>query len=89
MILSGIILIGAYLLTWVIGILPASTGFPDEAHAAMAGLGGYLGIWSPILPIATLGTLVTLVFSVEIAIFGFKGVKWVISHIPWIGGKGN
>jgi len=89
MILSGIISIGAYLLSWIIGILPDSTGFPDEAHTAMSGLGGYLGIWSPILPIATLGTLVALVFSVEIAIFGFKGVKWVTSHIPWIGGKGN
>jgi len=88
MITTGIILIGYTLLSWLIGIFPDSTGFPDAAHEAMAGLGGYLGIWSPILPIATLTTVLTLVFGTEIAIFGFKGVKWVISHIPWIGGKG-
>jgi len=89
MIISAIISVGYYLLSGIIGILPSSTGFPSEAHAAMSGLGGYLGIWSPILPLATLGTLLTLVFSVEIAIFGFKSVKWIVSHIPWIGGKGN
>lgn len=89
MIPNAIISIAYSLLHWLIGILPASTGFPPEAHTAMQGLGGYAGIWSPILPLATLATVVTLVFSVEIGIFGFKGIKWIISHIPWIGGKGN
>lgn len=89
MIITGIILIAYSLLSWLIGVFPDSTGFPQDAHTAMSSLGGYMGIWSPILPIATLLVLVGLVFSVEIAIFGFKGVKWIISHIPWIGGKGN
>jgi len=89
MIITAIIYLAYFLLSGIIGLFPASTGFPTEAHQAMAGLGAYLGIWSPILPIATLVTVVTLVFSVEIAIFTFKGVKWVISHIPQIGGKGN
>jgi len=55
----------------------------------MAGLGGYLTMWSPILPISTLIACLTLVFGVEIGIFSFKGIKWIISHIPFIGGKGH
>jgi len=89
MIPNAIILIAYSILSWLIGILPNSIGFPTEAHTAMSGLGGYLAIWSPILPMATMLTVITLVFGVEIGIFSFKGIKWIISHIPWIGGKGN
>jgi len=77
------------LLNWMLIMFPFSTGFPSEAHTAMQGLGGYLGIFSPILPIATLVTAITLVLSVEVSILGFKTFKWLISHIPQIGGKGN
>lgn len=89
MIVTSIIFIAYNLLNWLIGILPSSTGFPVEAHEAMLGLGSKLSIFTPILPMQTLTTLLTLVFGVEIAIFSFKGVKWIISHIPQVGGKGN
>jgi len=89
MILTAIINFAYFLVSGIISILPASSGFPTAAHTAMAGLGGYLAIWSPVLPITTLITCLGIVFSVEIAIFGFKTFKWILSHIPWIGGKGN
>lgn len=89
MITSAFIDFAYYLLNGIIGFLPSSSGFPQAAHDAMTGLGGYVGIWAPILPMATLVTVITLVFTVEIGIFGFKTTKWVISHLPWIGGKGN
>lgn len=89
MITTAIIIIAYQLISWFLMILPASNGFPIEAHTAMTSLGGYLDIWSPILPITTLMTVLTFVFGVEISIFGFKSVKWIISHIPWVGGKGN
>jgi len=89
MIPNAIIQIAYSVLSWLIGILPTSTGFPQQAHDAMAGLGGYLTMWSPILPIATLLTCLGIVFGVEIGIFSFKGIKWIISHIPFIGGKGH
>jgi len=89
MIVNGIIFIGYSILDWILSIFPSSAGFPAEAHQAMAGLGGYLGIWSPILPITTLITVVTLVFGVELGIFIFKSVKWIVSHIPQVGGKGS
>jgi len=72
----------------LIGFFPAGTGFPDTVHTAMTSLGGYLHILDPLVPISTLLTCLTLIFSVEIALFGFKTVKCIISHIPWIGGRG-
>jgi len=88
MIVNKIIFIAYTVLSWIIGLFPDSVGFPEEAHTAMTSLGGYLGIWSPILPIDTLLTVVTLTLSVEIGIFGFKTLKWIISHLPWVGGRG-
>jgi len=88
MITTGIINLAYSILNWLINLLPASSGFPTEAHTAMTTLGGYLGIASPLVPIATLLSVLTLIFSIEIGIFGFKTIKWIMSHIPWIGGKG-
>jgi len=88
MITNAILNIGFIMLQWIINLFPQSTGYDSSFHTAMSSLGGYLAIWTPILPIGILSTLLLLVFSVELAIFGFKSVKWIISHIPWIGGKG-
>jgi len=77
-----------FFLSWLIGLFPSSNGFPPEVHTAAAALGGYLGILDPLVPIATLATVVSLMFLVEVSIFGFKSLKWVLSHIPFIGGKG-
>jgi len=88
MIITAIINMSYSVLSWFIGVIPASAGIPAEAHSAAVSLGGYLGIFSPILPIATLLTTITLVYSVEIGIFTFKTFKWIFSHIPLVGGKG-
>lgn len=87
MIVNAIIFVAYSLISFIIGLFPQSTGFPQAAHTAVSSLGGYMGVWSPILPLATLVTVVSLVLSVEVGIFAFKSVKWIISHIPWIGGK--
>jgi len=89
MILDVIFSLGYILLSLVIQILPESTGFPAEVNTAVTSLGGYVGILDPIFPISTLATVVGLVFSTELAIFMFKNSKWIIGHIPWVGGKGN
>jgi len=87
MITNAILNLAYALIAGVINLLPASTGFPSDVHTAMSGLGGYMAIWTPLIPVATLLTTIALVFSVEMGIFGFKTVKWVVSHIPFIGGK--
>jgi len=89
MIPNAIISIAYSILHWLISLFSVSSGWSQDAHDAMNGLGGFLGIWTPILPIAPLVTLLTLVFVVETSIFGLKNSKWILSHIPFVGGKGN
>jgi len=75
-------------LQFLISIFPVGTGFPADFHTAMSALGGYLHILDPIVPINILLSCLLLLFTVEIAIFGFRTLKWLISHIPFLGGKG-
>lgn len=88
MITGAFINLAYFLLHGIISFLPASQGFPADALAAATTIGGYVGIFDPIISIATLAATLTLVFSVEIGIFGFKTGKWIIAHIPFIGGRG-
>jgi len=76
-------------LSFLIGLFPVGTGFPTSFHTAISALGGYLHILDPLVPISILLTCLTLIFGVEIALFGFRTLKWVLSHIPFLGGKGN
>jgi len=76
-------------LHFLIGLFPVGTGFPTEVHSATTTLGGYVGLIDVFIPVSVMLWCLTFVFGVEIAIFGFKTIKWIISHIPFIGGKGN
>jgi vacuolar-type H+-ATPase subunit I/STV1 len=76
------------MIAWIIGLFPSGSGFPSSWHTAVSSLGGYLHILDPLVPINILLACVTAVFGVEIAIFGFKTLKWIMSHIPYIGGHG-
>jgi len=89
MIVSAFLALAYFFLNGLINLLPVSTGFPQGVHDAMIGLGGYLGIFSPLVPIETLIYTVSTIFIVDISLFGFRTLKWIGSHIPWIGGKGN
>lgn len=88
MITGAIINLAYTLLSGIISLLPSSQGFPSDALAAATTIGGYVGVFNPIISVATLATTLSLVFSVEIGIFGFKTGKWIISHLPFIGGRG-
>jgi len=76
-------------LEFLINIFPTGSGFPSEFHTAISSLGDYIHLLDPIVPISVLLACLGIIFSIEIAIFGFKTLKWVLSHIPFIGGKGN
>lgn len=76
-------------LAFLIGLFPSGSGFPTEVHSAFSTLGGYVGLIDAFIPVQTMLWCLTLIFGVEIAIFGFKTLKWIISHIPFIGGRGN
>jgi len=87
--ISGIITLAYDIASFGINLLPTSTGFPTEVHSAFSTLGGYLGIMDVFIPLSLLLFCLTTVFSVEIAVFAFKTGKWILSHIPVFGGKGN
>jgi hypothetical protein len=76
-------------LQWIISQFPAGEGFPSQIHDSATTLGGYLKTIDSLVPLSTLKWCLLLVFSVEIAFFAFKTFKWIISHIPQFGGKGN
>jgi len=76
-------------LAFIIGLLPTGGVFPSEVHSAFSTLGGYVGLIDVFVPVSVLLWCLTLVFGVEIALFSFKTIKWLISHIPIIGGHGN
>jgi len=76
------------MLSVIIPIFPLSTGFSSDVHDAFVFFGSKATILDPIFPFATMGSVIGLVIGVELLIFGFKGIKWIISHIPWIGGRG-
>lgn len=75
-------------LNFLINLFPTGTGFPEDFHTSATMLGGYLQMLDVILPIEALAICITTLITVELALFGFKTIKWAISHIPWIGGKG-
>lgn len=89
MITTAFITLAQYVAGLAISILPDSTGFPPALSTAATSLGGYLGIFDPLVPITTMATCVTLVFSVEMGIFSYKTIKSVIAHLPQVGGKGH
>jgi len=88
MIFTGFIYVVVFLLGIIIDLLPTSTGFPADVTTAFATFAGYVQILDVMLPIATLGTVLGILISVDIAIFSFKTLKWLISHLPVIGGRG-
>lgn len=89
MITNAFINLGFSLINGIVSALPNSSGFASNVQAAASTLGSYFGIFSPIIPIGTLANAVTLVFTVEIAIFGWKTIKSIVSHIPQFGGSGH
>jgi len=88
MIFSGFVYLSAYLLQFIVGVLPTSAGFPAEMTSAFNLMAGYVQILNTLLPISTLATVLLLLVSVDLAIFGFKTFKWLISHLPLVGGRG-
>jgi len=75
-------------IAFIIGIFPSSNGFDTTTYAAATAIGGYTGIFAPIVDFRVLGSCVAIAFGVEVAVFGFKTFKWVWSHVPIFGGNG-
>jgi len=89
MITDALINAGYWVISTLISILPSGGDFPQTVHDASATLGSYWGMFDPIAPIGTVAACLTIVVTVEVAIFGWKSFKSIISHLPQIGGAGH
>ena len=86
MIFSGFVYVATFILTMITAVLPTGTGFPPEVQSAFTQMGGYVGMLNTLLPLSTLATVVAIVFATDLIIFGFKTFRWLISHVPFVGG---
>lgn len=89
MITDAIITIAQNVVAALVNVLPNSSGFDPQIISAATTIGGYAGMFSPIVPMSTLAVAVGIGFSVEIAVFGWKTIKSLVSHLPWVGGAGH
>ena len=88
MIITAFLQIVTYLMGIALSIFPDAGGLPSDVHSGATIIGGYARTLDGILPFNTLFTVVSIVVSIELLIFAFKSFKWLISHVPFIGGRG-
>lgn len=88
MIFSAFLVLSGAIITIIASVLPTSSGFPTEVSSAVVTMGQYARVLDLLLPVSTLAQIIALVLSVEVGIFAFKSFRWLISHIPFIGGRG-
>lgn len=89
MITNILIKLAYILLSTILSLLPTSSGFSSDVLSSATHFGNYFGMFSPIIPLSTLAVAVSVAFSVEIAIFVWKTLKSIVSHIPQFGGSGH
>jgi len=87
MISTAFIEMAYQVLSFFLTIFPVSTGYPPEVTSAMTWIGGYLGMLDPLVPKETLLATITIVFAVELIIFGYKLLSWILSKVPLIGSR--
>lgn len=87
MITTAIINLAYTIIAGIINRLPTSSGFPTEVIDAAEYIGGQAAMLNMLIPLNTMATVIALVYSVEIAVFGFKTVRWIFGYTPFVGGK--
>lgn len=85
MITNAFLSLTATFLEWLLSFFPYSTGFDSMTHDAFIYLGSYFSMLDPIFPIATLLTCVLAVVAVELSIYGFKFLRFLLGYMPFIG----
>jgi len=88
MITTALINIAYYVLNLLFSAFPTSTGFPADVQTAITTFGGYTAIINTLVPMSTLGYILGLVITFELAVFAFKGLRFVLGYVQLVGGKG-
>jgi len=87
MIIDAFLGILVYVLNIVINIFPNGAGLPQQVHTASVAIGGYAHTFDALLPIDTLFTVLILTITVQLAVSAFQALRWLISYVPFIGGR--
>lgn len=87
MITAALIFFASYILTFIASLLPSSAGIPPSVQSAVVTFGGHLRVIDVLLPVDALALAMTTVISIQLAIFAFKSFKWILSHLPFVGGR--
>lgn len=87
MILSALISLPLFLFDYFLLLFPTTAVSVGVASAISSAISALWALNS-FIPVPTLGIVVGVLISVEISIFVFKLIRFLLSHIPFIGGKG-
>lgn len=72
----------------IISLIFPVISIPSEIASSLASAVSSLWALNSFIPIPTLAIVVGTIFGVEILLFSFNFLRWVFSHIPFIGGRG-
>lgn len=70
-----------FLISGILGLIPASQGLPPDISQGFSDFIGQANKWSMIFPVGSLLSALGIVISVEVGIFGWKVVHLVIRWI--------
>jgi len=84
--ISLLLLVLYSIINFIINLLPTGGTWPTEVHSAFTTLGGYVGLMDAFIPVSIMLWCLTTLFGIEMIIFAYKTLNWILSHIPWFGG---
>lgn len=71
----------------IFSVFPDAT-LPQGISTAFVTATSSLWTLNAFIPVPTIVSAVSILMLTELTILQFKFWKWVVSHIPWIGGRG-
>ena len=71
----------------ITSVFPTVT-VPSDIASAFASASASLWTLNSFIPIPTLVSCVSILFLTELVILQFKFWKWIVSYIPFFGGRG-
>ena len=63
--------------------LPIAT-LPDSLTQSVANIQGIISTINPIFPLDTILVCISVIVTIELAIFAYKAIMWLIKKIPTI-----
>jgi len=91
MITSAFLYLGSLMISILlatVALIPGDDGFPQGVTDMVTFLGGYTGYAGTFFPLADLAIVVRAVLAFELFVLSFALLRWAVSFIPWVGGKG-